>query len=83
MWQNSGLVDLAEGTGLLTKQGNRLRFLTSDKEEILQFRKAWERNEDGCLDKVMLDFNKIEEVLSIPEEEVVAAEEEVYEQPTE
>jgi RecA/RadA recombinase len=67
----SGLVDLAEGTGLLTKQGNRLRFLTSDKQEILQFRKAWERNEDGCLDKVMLDFNKIEEVLSTPEEEEV------------
>ena len=64
----SGLVDLAEATGLLTKQGNRLRFLTNDKEEILQFRKAWERNEDGCLDKVMLDFNKIEEVLSTPEE---------------
>ena len=67
----SGLVDLAEATGLLTKQGNRLRFLTSDNEEILQFRKAWERNEDGCLDKVMLDFNKIEEVLSTPEEEVI------------
>ena len=77
----SGLVDLAEATGLLTKQGNRLRFLTSDKEEILQFRKAWERNEDGCLDKVMLDFNKIEEVLSIPEEEIVV--EELHEQPTE
>ena len=67
----SGLVDLAEATGLLTKQGNRLRFLTSDKEEILQFRKAWERNEDGCLDKVMLDFNKIEEEVSTPEEEVI------------
>ena len=67
----SGLVDLAEATGLLTKQGNRLRFLTSDNQEILQFRKAWERNEDGCLDKVMLDFNKIEEVLSTPEEDVV------------
>ena len=77
----SGLVDLAEATGLLTKQGNRLRFLTSDNQEILQFRKAWERNEDGCLDKVMLDFNKIEEVLSIPEEEIVV--EELNEQPTE
>ena len=76
----SGLVDLAEATGLLTKQGNRLRFLTSDNQEILQFRKAWERNEDGCLDKVMLDFNKIEEVLSTPEEVVV---EELDEQPTE
>ena len=82
----SGLVDLAEATGLLTKQGNRLRFLTSNNEEILQFRKAWERNEDGCLDKVMLDFNKIEEVLSTPEEEVVSEPliiAEVDEQPTE
>ena len=82
----SGLVDLAEATGLLTKQGNRLRFLTSNNEEILQFRKAWERNEDGCLDKVMLDFNKIEEVLSTPEEEVISEPvivEEVHEQPTE
>jgi len=86
----SGLVDLAEATGLLTKQGNRLRFLTSDNQEILQFRKAWERNEDGCLDKVMRDFNKIEEVLSTPEEDVVdghgdvhQATEEVHEQPTE
>ena len=67
----SGLVDLAEATGLLTKQGNRLRFLTSDNQEILQFRKAWERNEDGCLDKIMADFNIIEEVLSTPEAEEV------------
>jgi hypothetical protein len=52
----SGLVDLAEATGLLTKVGNRLRFETSSKEEILQFRKAWERNEGGCLDKVMADL---------------------------
>ena len=79
----SGLVDLAEATGLLTKQGNRLRFMTSDNKEILQFRKAWERNEDGCLDKVMADFNIIEEVLSTPEaEEVIevaaTAEEETF-----
>ena len=67
----SGLVDLAESTGLLTKQGNRLRFVTSTGEEILQFRKAWERNEDGCLDKVMLDFNKVEELAEVIEDELV------------
>ena len=67
----SGLVDLAESTGLLTKQGNRLRFETSTGEEILQFRKAWERNEDGCLDKVMLDFNKVEELAEVIEDELV------------
>jgi len=67
----SGLVDLAEATGLLTKVGNRLRFETSSKEEILQFRKAWERNEGGCLDKVMADFNKVTEELSVSEDDVL------------
>ena len=52
----SGLVDLAEKKGLLKKDGNRLAFTTSDGEIIKQFRKAWESNEDGCLDKIMADF---------------------------
>jgi RecA/RadA recombinase len=51
----SGLVDLAEKKGLLKKDGNRLMFVTSDGEIIKQFRKAWENNEDGSLDRVMLD----------------------------
>ncbi len=59
----SGLVDLAEKKGMLTKQGNRLRFVTSSGEELLAFRKAWERNEDGILDKVMLDFAVIDNVV--------------------
>jgi len=52
----SGLVDLAEKKGLLKKDGNRLAFTTSDGEIIKQFRKAWEANEDGCLDRIMADF---------------------------
>jgi recombination protein RecA len=52
----SGMVDLAEKKGLLKKDGNRLAFTTSDGEIIKQFRKAWESNEAGCLDKVMADF---------------------------
>jgi RecA/RadA recombinase len=48
----SGLVDLAEKQELLVKDGNRLRFGEGDNE-IKMFRKAWESNEDGCLDKVM------------------------------
>jgi recombination protein RecA len=52
----SGLVDLAEKKGMLKKDGNRLAFTTSDGEIIKQFRKAWESNEEGCLDKVMADF---------------------------
>jgi len=54
----SGLVDLAEKKGLLKKDGNRLAFTTADGEIIKQFRKAWESNEEGCLDRVMADFQK-------------------------
>jgi recombination protein RecA len=52
----SGMVDLAEKKGLLKKDGNRLAFTTADGEIIKQFRKAWEQNEDGCLDRIMADF---------------------------
>jgi hypothetical protein len=53
----SGLVDLAEKAGLLVKDGNRLRFGDAeDKDAIKQFRKAWELNEDGCLDKLMVAY---------------------------
>ena len=68
----SGLVDLAEKKNMLKKDGNRLMFVTSEGEIIKQFRKAWESNEDGCLDKVMADFkNQKSEVSSAdtPEEE--------------
>ena len=65
----SGLTDLAEKKGLLKKDGNRLAFTTSDGEIIKQFRKAWENNEDGCLDRVMADFkNQKTELSTAPEE---------------
>jgi RecA/RadA recombinase len=53
----SGMVDMAEKRGLLKKEGNSLAFVTSDGEVIKQFRKKWEANEAGCLDKLMVDFN--------------------------
>jgi RecA/RadA recombinase len=65
----SGLTDLAEKKGLLKKDGNRLMFITSDGEIIKQFRKAWESNEDGCLDKVMADFKNQKETVSTAESE--------------
>ena len=66
----SGLVDLAEKKGLLKKDGNRLAFVTSDGEIIKQFRKAWENNEGGCLDQVMIDFaNQKEPTTSVEEGE--------------
>jgi recombination protein RecA len=52
----SGLVDLFEAKNFLQKDGNRLKYAGSD--EIKLYRKEWERNEDGCLDKVMIDFAK-------------------------
>jgi RecA/RadA recombinase len=52
----SGLTDLIEGKELLKKEGNSLIYTTADGEIIKKFRKAWERNDDGCLDKVMTDI---------------------------
>jgi hypothetical protein len=57
----SGLVDLAEGKGMLVKDGNRLAYTTTDGEIIKSYRKEWERNENGCLDIVMRDFGKVAE----------------------
>jgi len=51
----SGLVDLFEGKGLLQKDGNSLKYTGADGTVIKQFRKAWERNEDSSLDRVMAD----------------------------
>lgn len=56
----SGLVDLSEAKGILKKDGNKLSFTTSNGEVIKYFRKGWESNEDGCLDKVMLEFENIQ-----------------------
>jgi len=47
--------------------GNRLMFVTSDGEVIKQFRKAWESNEDGCLDKLMADFKNQQDEVSTAE----------------
>ena len=63
----SGMVDLAEKKGLLKKDGNRLAFTSADGEIIKQFRKAWEQNEGGCLDRVMTDFKNQKPELSSTE----------------
>lgn len=52
----SGIVDMMESEELLKKDGNSLSYTTADGEIIKQFRKAWERNDDGNLDKIMSDF---------------------------
>ena len=68
----SGLLDLFEKANILTKEGNRLSYTTNDGEVLKFFRKGWESNEDGCLDKVMSEYeskqSKISNTNSVTEE---------------
>ena len=71
----SGLTDLAEGKGLLKKEGNSLIYTTADGEILKYFRKGWESNKDGCLDKVMTDItnnpHKVQSTVpALPEEDI-------------
>lgn len=49
----SGLVELFEAKGVIEKSGNRLKYVTSDGEEILEYRKKWTGE---LLDRVMADY---------------------------
>ena len=53
----SGMVDMLESKNMLTKEGNSLVYKFVDGAVIKKFRKAWERNEDECLDKVMAEIS--------------------------
>jgi recombination protein RecA len=53
----SGMVDLCEAKGILTKDGNRLKYVSKDGTELKMYRKEWERNEESGLDKIMLAFD--------------------------
>jgi recombination protein RecA len=52
----SGMLDMIEKDELVKKEGNSLVYTTLDGEVIKKFRKAWESNSDGCLDKVMSEY---------------------------
>ena len=54
----SGLVDMFEKNLCLKKEGNSLVYVTEDGEIIKKFRKGWERNDDECLDKLMVEFQR-------------------------
>jgi len=74
----SGLVDLFEKANLLKKEGNRLTYVAQDGTELKFFRKGWESNSEGCLDKVMAEYSTVKtqldsinnEVEELTEEEV-------------
>lgn len=52
----SGMLDMAESLGMVTKEGNSLVYTKLDGTIIKKFRKAWESNDDGCLDTIMSEF---------------------------
>jgi recombination protein RecA len=61
----SGLTDMLEKSGALKKEGNSLVYVTEDGEILKAFRKGWEANKDGILDKVMLEYTgKTKSVIS-------------------
>jgi recombination protein RecA len=61
----SGLTDFFEAQGLLTKTGNKLEYANKQTGESLKyFRKEWERNQDGCLDLVMSEYDVHQQLYS-------------------
>ena len=79
----SGLTDMLEAKNLLKKEGNSLVYTFANGTNIKQFRKAWERNEDGSLDKVMEEISNNTTLLSTEVSTDELSENEVLEQGTE
>ena len=72
----SGLLDLFEAKGMLTKQGNRLKYTTTAGEEMLEFREGWTGDK---LEVIMQDISNadglsiddIAETITAPNGDVV------------
>ena len=61
----SGLVELFEKKGVIEKSGNRLKYVTTEGEELLEYRKNWT---GALLDRVMSDYlEKENSVVNIDE----------------
>lgn len=66
----SGLLEMFEKYGLITKSGNRLLYVDIDTgEQILQYRKDWVKNTNSCLDLVMGQFTRHPLISPVTEEE--------------
>jgi len=76
----SGMFDLLEGKGLLEKQGNRYKYIDSNGEETLEYRKKWTGE---LLEMVMADLPAKEEqmvnIANAAEEAVIDHNEELAE----
>jgi RecA/RadA recombinase len=55
----SGLTEFFEAKGLLKKSGNSLEYISPVTGEVIKkFRKAWNKNDDNCLDTIMEEFDE-------------------------
>ena len=55
----SGLTEFFEAKGLLKKSGNSLEYISPITGEVIKkFRKAWNKNDNGCLDTIMEEYNE-------------------------
>lgn len=70
----SGLFDLFVRKNLLVRDGNKWVYTSLDGSQIKNFEKAWQRNEDSCLDKVMQEFDTITNKQSAAAEQKTLAE---------
>ena len=49
-----------EEMGILIKQGNRYKYVSpTDGEEVIYFKKGWQSNTDGCMDRLMAEFDQV------------------------
>jgi hypothetical protein len=56
---NSGLLDMFEAKGAVTKTGNKLEYVDKATGEVIKlFRKQWEKNHEGCLDTVRAQWQE-------------------------
>lgn len=65
----SGMFELAERNGLITKEGNRSVYTDLNRVAHKYFKKEWAVNENGILDLIMSEFhNKISKVPVVEEQ---------------
>lgn len=57
----SGLFDMFEKKGLLTKDGNRYSYTDLSGNVHKYYKKEWAKNENGALDLVMTEFGQVTE----------------------
>ena len=73
----SGLTEFFEAKGALKKTGTRLEYVSPVTGEVItQFRKVWDRNDNGCLDLIMEEWDKQPEEVqdAMGEEQIAQAE---------